>query len=377
MRRAVLFIAALLASSVGYSQDAEQYQAKLSELKTLIEQLQGQLQEVKSNKDALNQALADSETEIGDLTQKIQRLERELDQEKKQLALLHEQRDQLQTEKREQSRAVAAQMVSAYKLGNLSQVKALLNLEDTQQVSRVLKYHRYIVEARQEKIAQFRATVAELNRIEPEILARTNRLSQQREQLGQRQTALLQANEQRQRTLAKLAAESRSAEQELAGLIDERAQLQRLLEEVTQVLANIPIPDDQQPITTLKGKLRHPIQGKLTRHFGTPRSGGKLTWDGWLFSAPEGTPVTAIHGGRVVYSDWLRGQGLLLIIDHGGGYLSLYGRNQTLFKDVGEWVSAGEVIGQAGTSGGQSEAGLYFELRHKSQPLNPKSWMSG
>ena len=378
MLRVAFFITLLGASSLATSKEAEQYQAKLAKLKALIEQVQVQLEEVKSNKDALTRDLADSESEIGDLTSKIKRLEQELGREKKQLALLNEQREKLQLKKRQQSRAVEAQMVSAYKLGNQSHIKALLNLEDREQVARVLRYHRYIVAARQEKITEFLATVSELNQIEPEISARSQRLSQQRQSLKLRQSDLISANKSREQTLAKLSAQGLSAQQQLDQLLQERRQLQRLLEQVTEALANIPIPSDQLPIQALKGELRPPISGGKLRHrFGSARAGGKLTWDGWLYSAPTGTPINAIHGGRVVYSDWLRGQGLLLIIDHGGGFLSLYGQNQSLFKDVGDWVKAGEVIGQAGTSGGQTEAGLYFELRHNSKPLNPKSWVRG
>jgi len=377
MIRTAIFALCLAVAGASWAQDTEDYEAKLRELKKLISELQTQLDQVNSTKDSLSKELSDSETEIGQLNKKIKQIEGELDQEKKRLALLHEQRAQLQANQSQQSKAVAEQLVSAYKLGNQNQLKALLNLDDSNQLARILRYHKYIVDARQDKINAYLATVRELNQVEPAILAASDKLSAQQADLRSRQDQLQQANSKRKLTLAKLTSESKSAGKELERAIAERAQLQKLLDEVSQMVADIPTPDDQQPIAALKGKLAWPVQGKIKQNFGASRAGGKLQWDGILIAAPAGTPVRSLHGGRVVYSDWLRGQGLLLIIDHGAGYLSLYGHNETLYKEVGDWVKSGEVIGLAGTSGGQDQAGLYFEIRYKGQPQNPKSWCRG
>ncbi|BFM09375.1 murein hydrolase activator EnvC family protein [Halioxenophilus aromaticivorans] len=377
MRKTAIFVVGMLLAGATYGQNADEYEAKLKQLKQAISELQGQLKEVNSAKDQLNSELSKSETAIGDLTQKIQRIEGELAQEKKQLALLREQRDSLQASRKQQATAVAEQLVSAYKLGGQSQLKAILNLDDSYQIARLLRYHQYIVDARQSKIEQYLATVRELDQVEPAIAASAAKLEQQQATLSDQQQTLQSAQKQRKQTLAKLAQESRSAEQRLKQMTSERDELQRLLDEVTTLLADIPTPSDQQPIRELRGKLAWPVEGKIKHRFGTQRAGTDLKWDGVWLAAAAGTPVKALHGGRVVYSDWLRGQGLLLIVDHGAGYLSLYGHNQTLYKEVGDWVKAGETVGLAGDSGGQTEAGLYFEIRHQGKPQNPKRWCRG
>ncbi|WP_317932426.1 murein hydrolase activator EnvC family protein [Halioxenophilus sp. WMMB6] len=376
LRKYLLPLLALAVVSA-HADEASEYQAKLTELKQLIEQLQTQLKEVKGTKDSLTQQLATSETEIGDLTQKIRQLEQELAQQKKRLALLHEQRDQLQSRKAEQSQAVADQLASAYKLGNQSQLKALLNIDDSQQVARILRYHEYIVRARSEKISEYRATVSELDQVSDDITVQASALEQQAERLKERQARLKSLNRSRQQTIARLDQESQTTERKIAKLGAERKELQQLLEQVSRLIVDIPIPSDLQPIQKLKGKLAWPVKGRIKYQYGSLIAGGPLTWDGALIEVSAGTEVNAIHGGRVVFSDWLRGQGLLLIIDHGNGYVSLYGHNQTLYKEVGDWVKAGEVIALAGASGGQKQAGLYFEIRHNNEPQNPKLWCKG
>lgn len=366
----------LLTASTSWAQNADEYETKLAKLKQLIGELQQQLEDVSSAKDELSSELSGSETEIGDLTKRIKQIEQELTQEKKQLALLREQRKKLQTKRQAQAKAVSKQLVSAYKMGNQSQLKALLNLDDTEQLARLIQYHKYIVDARQSKIDEYLSTVHELDQVEPAIIASTAQLSQKQSALLNRQSQLQQANRQRQKTLALLAKRGKSAQQELAKATSERDQLQKLLDEVTSLLAAIPTPADQQPISELRGQLAWPVKGKVKHRFGSQR-GGQLKWDGMLIAAPEGTPINALHGGRVVYSDWLPGQGLLIIVDHGNNYLSLYGHNQTLYKEVGDWVGSGETLGLAGSTGGQKESGLYFEIRYKGQPQNPTSWCRG
>ena len=150
--------------------------------------------------------------------------------------------------------------------------------------------------------------------------------------------------------------------------------LQALLDRITASIADLPTPGDTTPFVREKGKLLLPVSGRITDRFGTSRNNGKLRWNGIFIAAPRGAPVRAIHYGRVVFSDWLRGFGLLLIIDHGDGYMSLYGHNQVLYTEVGDWVTAGEIVATVGDTGGQNRAGLYFEIRYKGKPTNPQLW---
>jgi septal ring factor EnvC (AmiA/AmiB activator) len=139
-------------------------------------------------------------------------------------------------------------------------------------------------------------------------------------------------------------------------------------------MAGFPV-DREQPFDRLKGKLAWPVMGRLAGEFGQPREGGTVRWNGVLIEANQGTPVRAIYRGRVAFADWLPGLGLLLVLDHGGGYMSLYGHNQSLLKEPGDWVSPGETIAQVGDTGGQARPALYFEIRAKGEPVNPHDWI--
>jgi septal ring factor EnvC (AmiA/AmiB activator) len=130
------------------------------------------------------------------------------------------------------------------------------------------------------------------------------------------------------------------------------------------------------PFAQLKGRLALPVRGELTNRYGSPRSDGGLTWRGLFIAAPSGQQVRAVAGGRVVFADWLRGFGNLLIIDHGDSYMSLYGFNETLFKQVGEPVQTGDSVAAVGNSGGAGDSGLYFELRHQGKPFDPLGWVN-
>ena len=182
----------------------------------------------------------------------------------------------------------------------------------------------------------------------------------------------------RARVLAKLQAQLRDKSQELAQLERDEQRLHELVESLQQALRDIPAAaTDYRSLDELKGKLRWPVAGRISMQYGARQAGGKLKSRGVRISAPAGEEVRAIDKGRVAYADWLRGFGLLLIVDHGKDYMSLYGNNRALFKEVGEWVEGGEVIATVGSSGGQSSAGLYLELRKKGRPFNPAPWFAG
>jgi septal ring factor EnvC (AmiA/AmiB activator) len=153
-----------------------------------------------------------------------------------------------------------------------------------------------------------------------------------------------------------------------------RKELEKLVAAIEKAVANLEVPDDYQPFKAARGTMPWPIGGKRANSFGRPRNEGKMRWQGVTIPASEGDSVKAIHHGRVVYADWLRGSGLLMIIDHGEGYMSLYAHNQSLLREVGEWVSAGTPISTVGNSGGQEQSALYFEIRHQGKPTNPTKW---
>lgn len=178
----------------------------------------------------------------------------------------------------------------------------------------------------------------------------------------------------RKSTLAKLNTRITRQNLALSQLKEDKAELERILEEVTQALASMKLPGNNQPFASFRGKLSWPVSGKISHRFGSSRVAGKLNWDGVMINAAGGTQVKAIYHGRIVFSDYLRGHGMLLIIDHGDGYMSLYAHNQILYKVAGDWVSEGETIATVGSTGGRSAPGLYFEIRHRGKPDNPAKW---
>ncbi len=367
-----------LGLGLNFSAQAQQttdadYQAKLEELQATIAQLKTELTKVKSNRDALQNDLQTSEVDISELVKKIDRLKGDLASQKKQLAQLNNQRTELRQQRKSQQQAIAQQVNAAYRLGRQSQLKLVLNQQQPDQIARMLKYYDYFIDARADRIETYLDTIAELNRVEPAIETKTTQLQRSRDSLEQRFSQLNQSQIERQRTLKKLNAAIANKDQQLKQKAEDRARLEKLLAEVTQALANLALPGDSQPFAQKRGKLTWPTRGKMLQRYGSTRA-GKLRWEGVLIGAPSGREVEAVHHGRVVFADYLRGHGLLIIVDHGNGYMSLYAHNQSLLKETGDWVSSGDVIAQVGNSGGQTQAGLYFEIRHQGKPVNPARW---
>jgi septal ring factor EnvC (AmiA/AmiB activator) len=203
---------------------------------------------------------------------------------------------------------------------------------------------------------------------------RSDNLKKAKVQLQQEHKALVSNKVSREKNLAKINYRIKDKDQLLKKLNSDRQELEELIDAVEQTIANISIPSDYRPFAQLKGKLPWPISGKPSNRFGSSRSGSKLRWQGINIPSNPGTNIKAIHHGRVVFADWLRGSGLLLIIDHGDGYMSLYAHSQSLLSETGDWVGTGETIATAGNSGGQQQTGLYFEIRHNGKPSNPHKW---
>jgi septal ring factor EnvC (AmiA/AmiB activator) len=295
-----------------------------------------------------------------------------------QLAELLEERSKISSQLQEQSSTLAREAVAVYAMGRQQRIKLLLNQERPAAVGRVLTYFSYFSRARQSRIEDMRATLERQRTLQADIDLKTRSLADLR--LEQRQQAeLLEAQRsRREQVVAGLDRRLKNQGGELARLQRDEKQLQALVRSLQELLADIPADAGrQQPFRKLKGRLRWPVHGRLARRFGSARGQSGLKWQGVLIAAPEGGPVHAVHQGRVAFADWMRGFGLLLIIDHGGGYMTLYGHNQALYKEVGEWVDSGEVVATAGASGGRNDTGLYFEIRHNGQPVNPVRWCAG
>lgn len=270
---------------------------------------------------------------------------------------------------------LADQIRSAYRTGRHSRMKLVLNQDDPVRFGRMLAYYDYMNRAQAVKISGLKEELTTLGRMQQSIDLELARI---REVQSEQHTVLAQLTRQREKRrilLAQLSGQIDSEESRLQELERNQRDLETLLERLTNVLADIPADLGRQTgIAGQKGQVPMPISGPVKNAFGQRRAGG-LRWQGWLIGAETGTDVRAVAYGRVAFADWLRGYGLLIIIDHGHGYLSLYGHNESMLRDAGAWVEAGEVIGVVGDNPGSGQ-GLYFELRKNGKAVDPAAWLA-
>lgn len=371
----IIFLFCLLVSQLTTVSFADE-QADLAKLQQEIKKLQSWLKETESKYDKLNQQLRQSDEKISATAKKIDQTRTQLNKERARLQKLKYEKSQLRRLKTEQKKQLAKQLTGAQKLGNQGSIKVLLNQNDPQQISRMLKYYEYFNQARMESIQTLIENLKRLNNIEAEILEQQTALTNTENALLKKNKQLNDEKKSHKNLLARLAIQRRQKSDDLSQKQKDQKRLQQLIAEVSTLLDNSSRKQDARPIRSLKGKLPRPSKGKILKAFGNHNAQARSKWQGWLMKGYEGSAITAVHHGRVVFSDWLRGFGLLLIVDHGDGYLSLYARNQSLLKSVGDWVYQGENIATLGASGGFKEPRLYFEIRHNGIPQDPAVWLS-
>ena len=406
---ALILLSSLIAPAIADQRTDTQRQLEaarqdVAELKKLLEKLQ-------QEKSGVQQQLKKTETEMGDLESQVKELQRELKGSEQEIQRLDQEKKKLQGARTEQQRLIAIQARAAYQSGRQEYVKLLLNQQNPEKFSRTLTYYDYLSQARLEQLAAFNETLRQLANVEQEINSHQAQLQAQKAGLDERHAKLAEARKERQQALAKLNRDFATRDQRLKARQQEQAELGRVLKTIEETLARQAReaeearkralaaqqaeqarPGSQQPsqpsgplvtsgavyggpFASARGKLPWPVDGRLVARYGTPRGGDARTkWDGVLIGAPAGSQVRAVHGGRVVFADWLRGAGLLVILDHGNGYLSLYCHNQNLLKSAGDVVKAGDPIATVGSSGGQETSALYFAIRQNGRPSDPAQW---
>ena len=370
--------ALLLPAGAPSAEDAAEKARELQALRAQIQTLQKKLDNNRKKKSDAEQQLHDIENQISKSSRELRRIDREQAANRRQLEVLQEQQRIESGRLSQQREQLAREARAAYAMGRQQQVKLLLNQEQPSAVGRMLVYFGYFSRARTEQIERMRTTLEQLQTLEETIGRKTELLAGLRTRQQEESQRLRKTQQARKQVLARLSRELENQGGELQRLQTDERQLQELVASLQEILADIPADANrQQPFKVLKGKLNWPTRGRLARKFGSRRGSGGLKWQGVMIAAPEGGNVHAVAQGRVAFADWMRGFGLLLIIDHGDGYMSLYGHNQSLYKEVGEWVDTGEMVATLGASGGQIESGLYFELRHKGRPINPVRWCAG
>ncbi|MBV6417886.1 MAG: Murein hydrolase activator EnvC [Steroidobacteraceae bacterium] len=369
-----LLLALVAAGAAGAQtgRKAAQAEADLKEVKAEIAKIAAQVKRDSVDRNKLTRNLRAAEVSVADARAELARLRGErAERTARRAALARDRADRVAALEAEQQE-LGNELRGAYLIGREEPLKLLLNQEDPARAGRMFAYYSYFGRARADRIAGIRLRVAEIAaldaRLEEEEARLTGLESQQKSQLGR----LEAARTERSRALAELESESRSRAATLAQLRSEQGALEKLVRELRRALEQFPV-DATAPFAKLRGKLAWPAAGKLVATYGTVRAGA-IKWDGVMIATERGAPVHSIASGRIAYADWLPGLGLLTIVDHGGGYLSLYGHNDQLYKAVGERVAPGDTIAAAGDSGGRSRPELYFEIRRGGKPIDPAPW---
>ncbi len=357
------------------SDEIEDTSEKISVLQQSIDALRNRIDVFTGKQEALKKEVREAEQKIvaglgrvREVRQRRAELDAEIAQSKQRQSALEVQRD-------EQQHAIKAALVDAYKQGKQNRVKLILNQQDPAEVERLLKYYEYINKARQKKIDAYLATLQGIVESKAAQEAAAKKVAAQAEILQSELKQLESAQEERKVAINELGKRIGSDADTLANQELERNRLQSLLNEIEREVADIQLPSyEGLPFANQKGRMAWPVDGKALNKFGKRKPDSRVRWQGLLMEANEGDDIRAIHDGRVVYADWFAGQGLMLLIDHGERFMSLYAHNSTILKQTGELVSAGEPIATVGNSGGQSETGLYFEIRSKGKPVDPADW---
>ncbi|MDA7084789.1 murein hydrolase activator EnvC [Pseudomonas sp. SA3-5] len=406
---ALIFLACLLTPA--FANEKADAQKQLEAARSDVAELKKLLEKLQQDKSGVQKDLRKTETEMGELENQVKELQKSLKDGEVEIQRLDQEKKKLHDARLEQQRLIGIQARAAYQSGRQEYLKLLLNQQNPEKFSRTLTYYDYLSEARMEQLATFNETLRQLANVELDIANQQNQLLEHKETLDARAEQLAQARKERQLALAKLNQEYSARDHKLKARQQEQAQLARVLKTIEATLARqareaeqarqraLVAAREQQrsstaaasspsngplvssgttyggPFAKARGKLPWPVNGRLVARYGTPRgTDARTKWDGVLIGASAGSQVHAVHGGRVVFADWLRGAGLLVILDHGNGYLSLYGHNQSLLKDAGDVVNAGDPIATVGTSGGQDTPALYFAIRQQGRPSDPAQW---
>lgn len=358
------------------AEDRAESAAELEAVTAAITDIENWLETAQANYSREEQELRDAEMRLSTINGEITALRHAQSDTRLAMARLEEERTTLETERALQASLLAQVLRAAYVAGEQSLLKLLLNQDDLNQSERMLHYYRRFSESRVAALETFRTTLDTLESVNSNLEHQSLALAEQQRALQVELAAREHTLSTRQQSLTALQASIQERGSELENLQVSQQQLQALIERIDQAIQRIPVNVDYTPFAERRGTLPRPVAGAVANAFGTRYGDGNLQRQGIDFASAPGAPVQAIHPGRVVFADWLRGAGLLIILDHGDGYMSLYGNNEALARAPGDWVNAGEVVATSGTGAGEAAAGLYFEIRHHGTPENPANWLA-
>jgi septal ring factor EnvC (AmiA/AmiB activator) len=362
-------------------------QENLKALRERIQSLQKDLASKETLKQGTSDALRKTERAINNINHRLTELienDRQANEDLKQLQIQYKQiKSEIETERNQLENLLYQQYVE----GQQDYLRFMLNQQDPNQIARDIHYYKQLSLASSGSIKNLQNNQYKMEALtqisrqkKAEIAAIQTEYSTQRKKLEQ------EKNKQ-QAMLSQVSVQITQQQQEINKLENDEKRIANLVNEINKLLVqekskntliNKKLPDASTtgvPFASLKGKLNLPVRGKLLNSFGGQRSGRHITWKGLFIQSPNGSDVKAISAGRVVFADWLRGFGNLMILDHGNSYMSLYGNNETLHRQVGDSIRGGDTIATVGNSGGNPDSGLYFELRYRGKPFDPLTWI--
>ena len=374
IRPAVLLIA-LVFSAPALAQEAPpDGDGKLEDVRARIHDVQSGIKAAKDEAEVMQEELQQAEESAAKLRAHLNEIEHDAGSREKRLADLRGQAVAQEQSLERESRQLGRHVRIAYMAGRDDYLKLLLNQEDPDQIGRMLAYHDYFNRARLDKIQTLGQAMDDLARVQVEIQDETARLDALRQQELAQLGELDLYRQSRREIISRIHGQISDQDRDLQRLRKNERELSGLLDRIQQKKSAVAEFEDHTPFGSLKGKLSWPAQGRVVTPFGAARKGGRLRAQGVTIAAEAGQDVRTVSDGRVVFADWFRNMGLLLIVDHGAGYMTLYGHNEALLKKAGDLVAAGENIGRVGDTGGAEEAGLYFEIRHDGTPQDPDRW---
>jgi len=369
----IIFFVSYASYSNVIAADVANKTKELTGLQTRIKKVNQKLNELKSKKSALLSELKSLDMQYGKSAVFLKQLESHI---KQQRIVLEESQQQIEEKLHQidsQKHVLELQVKAAYGMGRNEKLKLMLNQQDPALSGRVMVYYDYFNKSRLKEISKINLDLRQLRDLEAQRLKEAALLEEKLEKRKLERIVLLETKTGRKALLVKINGQFASKKQQLSRYKASEKRLKSLISSLQQTMDDFPFEEGAvKEFARLKGKLPWPTKGKLVKRFGAQRSESK--WDGVLIRAKEGANIRVVTRGRVIYADWLRGYGLLTIIDHGKGYMTLYAFNQSLYKSVGDWVDAGTIIASVGQSGGQTDTGLYFGIRKKGKPVNPVKW---
>ncbi|MDO8907098.1 MAG: peptidoglycan DD-metalloendopeptidase family protein [Pseudohongiella sp.] len=348
---------------------------QLEEVSNAISTIEQWLQQTRRQRSSEEAALAELDQQLTGIQTGIEENQARQLELQADIRRLDGEIEPLLAESEAQRAELASALEASYLAGSDSQLKLLLNQQDPAIAQRMLVYFEAFNQERLQQINRWLVTIGTLRQAQSEIANASQQLDVTTAELQEQGNSLIARQSERQALIGRLNSEMAARGTELTQLQEDRDGLQALIEEINRVIIDIPEIEDLTPFSEAKGRMPWPVAGSLLARFGQPYSNGQLRRQGIIIAADTGSAVRAIHPGRVVFSDWLRGSGNLLVVDHGNSYISLYAHNQQLIKHSGDWVNRGEPLALSGSDGGSGEPGIYFEIRRNSDTLNPVEWL--